>query len=88
MFEGTFKLGVKEGSHPYQTPPRRMAYALQQPLKGELNRLQEGQIIVPLHVDETSDWCNSLILVPKANGKVQLCLGLARLNMVVITLVH
>ena len=36
-FEGTFRLQVKEGSWPYQQPPRRVAYALQefQELQGE-----------------------------------------------------
>ena len=32
-FEGTFALQVKEGSHPYQAPQRRVAYTLQKPLK-------------------------------------------------------
>ena len=37
-FEGTFKFRVKEGSHPYLAPPRRVAYTLQQPLKEELDQ--------------------------------------------------
>ena len=32
-FEGTFSLHVKEGSQSYQVPHRRLAYALQDPLK-------------------------------------------------------
>ena len=31
-FEGTLKLQVREGSQPYEVPPRRVAYALQEPL--------------------------------------------------------
>ena len=31
-FKGTFKLQVREGNHPYQAPPRRVAYTLQEPL--------------------------------------------------------
>ena len=68
-FEGTFSLQVKEGSHPYQAPPRRMVYVLQKPLKVEAEWLQIQQIIVLLGVDETSEWCKSFILVPKANGR-------------------
>ena len=45
-------------------------------------------IIAPLGVDETSDWCNSFVLVPKANGKVRLCLDLACLNQALIKLIH
>ena len=34
--EGKFSLQVKEGSHPYLASTRRIAYALQKPLKDEL----------------------------------------------------
>ena len=50
-----FRLQVKEGSFQYQTPPRRVAYALQEPLMEELEWLQKQQIIVPLGVNETSE---------------------------------
>ena len=36
-FEGTFKLQVRQGSHQYQAPPRKVAY----PLQEELDRLQK-----------------------------------------------
>ena len=45
-------------------------------------------IITPLGVDETSEWCNSFVLVPKANGKVRLCLDPAQLNHALIRPVH
>ena len=45
--EGIFKLRVKEGSHPCQALPRRLGYALQQPRKEDLDRLQKQQIFVP-----------------------------------------
>ena len=44
--------------------------------------------IRPLGVDETSEWCNSFVLVPKANGKVRLCLDPAHLNQALIRPVH
>ena len=51
-----------------------VAYALQKPFKEELEYLQGMDIITPLGVDKMAEWCNSFVLVPKANGKVQLCL--------------
>ena len=45
-------------------------------------------IITPLGVDEMAEWCNSFVLVPKANGKVRLCLDPARLNEVLIRPFH
>ena len=65
-----------------------MAYALQKPLKEELDQLQKMDIITPLGIDETVEWCNSFVLVPKANGKVRLCLDPARLNQALIRPIH
>ena len=45
---------------------------LQKPLKAETERIKNQQIIVHLAVDETLEWCSSFVLVPKANGEVQL----------------
>ena len=69
-------------------PPRWPAYALQEPLKEELWRIQRQQIIVPLGVDMTSKWCNSFMLVPKANSKVRLCTDPPRLKEMLIRPVH
>ena len=45
-------------------------------------------IIMPLGIDETLEWCNSFVLVPKANCKVRLCMDPARLNQALIRPVH
>ena len=87
-FKGTFSLQLKPDSKPYQAPLRHLAYALQEPFKEELRCLQEMDIITPLGVDETLEWCNSFVLVPKANSKVQLCLDLVWLNQALIRPVH
>ena len=71
-FKGTFSLQLKPDSKPYQVPPRHIAYALWKLFKEELQQVQELDIIMLLGVDETAEWCNSFVLVPKANGKVQL----------------
>ena len=73
-FEGASSLQLKLDSRPYQAPPRGVPYVLQKPFKDELERLQQQDIIAPLGVDEMSEWCNSFVLVPKANSKVRLCL--------------
>ena len=87
-FEGTFTLQLKPGSKPYQVPHRHVVYALQKPFKEELEHLQRMGIITPLGVDELAEWCNSFVLVLKANGKVRLCLDLARLNQALIRPIH
>ena len=87
-FEGTFSLQVKPNSKPYQVSPRHVAYALQKPFREELECIQKMDIITPLGVDEMAEWCNSFVLVPKANGKVRLCLDPVQLNQALIRLIH
>ena len=79
-FECTFSLQLKPDSRPYQVSPGHVAYVLQKPFKDELDRLQKLDIITPLRVDKTAEWCNSFVLIPKANGKVRLCLDPVGLN--------
>ena len=50
--------------------------------------VQKMNIITPLGLDEMAEWCNSFMLVPKANGKVRLCLDPARLNQALIRPTH
>ena len=85
---GEFLLWLKLESKPYQEPPRCMAYMLQKPFEEELKRLQNQDIIAPLGVNETSEWCNSFVLVPKGNMKVRLCLDQGWLNQALIRPVH
>ena len=87
-FKGTFSLQLKPDSKPHQAPPIHVAYVLQKQFKDELDQLQKLDIITPLGVDETAEWCNSFVLVPKANGKVRLCFDPARLNKVLIRSIH
>ena len=65
-----------------------MVYALQKLFKEELEWLQELDIIAPLGVDETAEWSNSFVVVPKVNGKVWLCLDPVQLNQALIRLIH
>ena len=69
-------------------PPRCVAYALQTLFKEVLEHLQRMDIITPLGVNETVEWCNSFLLVPKPNGKDRLCLDLAWLNQALIRPIH
>ena len=46
------------------------------------------QSIVFLDIDKASEWCDSFVLVQKANRKVSLCLYVAYLNKVLIMQIH
>ena len=87
-FEGTFSLQLKPDSKPYQAPLRCVAHLLQKTFKEELDRLQKLDVITPPGIDETAESCNSFVLVPKANGKVRLCLDPVTLNQALIRCIH
>ena len=87
-FDGTFSLQVKPDSKPYQAPLRHVAYALQKPFKEESQLLQQQEIVTPLDVDGTAEWCISFVLVLKPNEKVRLCPDPVRINQALIRPVH
>ena len=64
-FEGTFSLQLKPDSKPYQAPLRHVLYMLQKLFKEEMDQLQKMDIITPLGVDKTVEWCNNFVLVQK-----------------------
>ena len=87
-YDGAFSMQVKPNTKPYQAPLGCVAFTLQNPFKEKLEWLQQQDIIKPLAVYETREWCESFVLISKSNGKVRLYLDLARLNQALIWPVH
>ena len=56
---------LQDNAVPYIAPVHRVAQALQQPLKKELDCLVDLGIIRKLGVDEPSEWVNSFVCVKK-----------------------
>ena len=87
-FKCAFSFQVKDDAKPYQVPPRYKAYTLEEPFNKELERIQEHQLLAPLGEFEGAEWCNNVIMVPKPNGTVYLCLDTMWLNQAIIRPVH
>ena len=69
--------------HPDATPfsqsvVRRVAIPLMQPVKEELERMEQLGVIA--RVEQPTDWCAGLVVVQKPNGKVRICVDLTKLN--------
>ena len=59
--------------------PRSVAHTLKDPLKKELDRLEEMKVIE--RISHPTDWVNSLVVVKKPNGKeIRVCLDPNDLN--------
>lgn len=51
---------------------RRMTEALREPIKNELQRMVDNDII--MKVEEPTDWVHNLVYVSKDNGYLCICL--------------
>ena len=60
------------------TTPRRVAIPLMNAVKEELTRMQKLGVISK--VTETTEWCAGMVVVPKKNNKVRICVDLTKLN--------
>ena len=88
LFQGLGKLEVKysiklqEGAKPFALiVPRRVAIPLMKQVKDEIERMEQLGVIV--RVSEPTEWCSGMVVVPKANKKVRICVDLTRLNEIV-----
>ena len=77
-FKGEFHITLDPTVPPVVHPPRRVPEALREPLKKELDELEQKGIVA--RVDEPTDWVNSLVCVTKSNGALRLCLDPKDLN--------
>lgn len=86
LFEGLGKLQyseytirTKSDCQPYAvSTPRRLALPLKSKVKKELDSLEKLGVIRP--VTKPTEWCSPIVVVPKANDKIRLCVDYTRLN--------
>ena len=76
---GEYKIALKEKISPFAlSVPRRVAIPLLPKVKQELERMESQGII--LRVETPTDWCSGMVVVPKADGNVRLCVDFTKLN--------
>lgn len=70
---------LKEGAKPYALAvPRRVPIPLLPKVKEELEKMEKNGVIS--HVDQPTDWCAGMVVAPKPNDKIRICVDLTRLN--------
>ena len=68
--------------HPVAQAPRRVPFHVRRKLEAELDELQRLDIIEP--VTGPTPWVSPLVVMPKPNGEVRICVDMRRVNTAVI----
>lgn len=77
---GAQSLRVKHGSHPVTMANRRVSVNMREKLREELSRLEKLQVIE--RVTEPTPWLSQLVMTPKKDGSVRVCIDPFELNKV------
>ena len=74
-----YKIHMRDDAVPFcVTAPRRVPLAHREPLKDELKRLEDQDII--FKVTTPTDWCAPIVVSAKKSGGIRLCVDLSKLN--------
>ena len=60
------------------TVPRKVPMPLYAETKREIDRMLKSRVISP--VDSPTEWCAPMVVTPKPDGKVRVCVDLTKLN--------
>ena len=70
MVSDTYSIKVDPSVKPVIHPPRKVPISMQEIVKMELLRMESEGVIKKQ--TEPTDWVNSMIFIPKPNGKVRI----------------
>ena len=77
--EGEHTIHLKEGTPSFcLTTPRRVPLPLMERVKEEIERMLQLDVIEPM--DEPTERCSPIVVVPKADGRVRICVDLTKFN--------
>ena len=82
LFHGIGQLKGVETVTPVAQPPRRIPFHICQKVDTELRNLEEKGIIE--RVDGPTSWVSPLVITPKKNGEVRVCVDMRRANQAII----
>ena len=77
--QGEYHISLQDGAKPFSlSTPRRVPLPLMPKVKLELQRMEELGVIKK--VEQPTDWCAGIVVVPKSNGSLRICVDLTKLN--------
>ena len=76
---GEYHISLQDGAKPFAiSTPRRIPLALMPRVKQELERMEAMGVIT--RVEQPTDWCAGIVIVPKPNGNLRICVDLTKFN--------
>ena len=72
------KLHIYESVQPVAQPHRRIPFHLREKVENELDRLEQLDIIEK--VDGPTDWESPVVIAPKKNGDIRICVDMRKAN--------
>ena len=77
--KGDYHIELRDDARPFAlSTPRRVAIPLLKSVQQELDRMERTGVITK--VNQPTEWCAGMVVVPKANGGVRICVDLTKLN--------
>ena len=77
--KGEHVIHLREDATPFcLATPRRVPLPIIEKVKNEIERMASAGVIEA--VDEPTDWCAPIVVVPKQSGDVRICVDLTKLN--------
>jgi hypothetical protein len=74
-----YKIQLKKDAKPLRLyTPRKVAHPMMDAVKTQLEQMVKSGVISP--ITEPTEWCSGMVVVPKPNGKVRICVDLTQLN--------
>ena len=78
LLDGEYRIRIDPQASAVQHAPRRVPVAIREQLQATLEELTQQDIITP--VTQPTPWISSLVVVPKKDGRLRLCLDPQDLN--------
>lgn len=86
-FGEEYTIKLQDGARPHTLfTPRNVPIPLHRKVREELDRMEKLGVISK--VDDPTPWCAGMVVVPKRNGEVRICVDLKPLNESVLREVH
>ena len=82
------KLNINESHAPNAQPQRRIPFHVREKVSAELKQLERSDIIERVPETQATPWISPIVVVPKKDGGVRLCVDMRQVNSAIYRVRH